>query len=212
MDLMTGAAALVNPVALAGNALQFGGQYMTNQANAKMASDMADRNQFNSAAQMEFQRTMSNTAHTREVADLKAAGLNPILSAMSSGASTPSGSSSSGSASTSSNPMEGISSNIMAALKTKADIGLTEAMTRKANVESTVASKGIPKADIINKVYKGLTNAGGSAVDAVRKVYTDVSRTAADRKRSGKNTEVDSMRGRFNMLRRGFGNFIGGSK
>ncbi len=150
------AAAFANPVALIANASQVAGAYMTNQSNEKISSDMADRNQSNAREQMAFQKDMSNTAHQREVADLKAAGLNPILSAGGSGSSTPTGASSSGSAATLANPLEGMAGNVMQMMKTNADLKYTEALTNKANTEEKVISKGIPEADMKNKMYNAV--------------------------------------------------------
>jgi hypothetical protein len=65
--------------AFAAGALSYIGQKQANQATAKSVGN-----------QIAFQREMSNTAHQRQVADLRAAGLNPILS-VNRGASTPSG-------------------------------------------------------------------------------------------------------------------------
>lgn len=99
--------------------LSFWGAERANRA-AREASDKM----------MEFQERMSSTAHQREVQDLRAAGLNPILSA-GGGASTPSGS-----MPVISNELEGVASSALQAARNEAEIDSIRAMTDKVQAET----------------------------------------------------------------------------
>jgi len=110
-----------------------------------------------SREQMAFQERMSNSAHQREVADLRLAGLNPILSAGGSGASQPQGT-----MFTPENPVKGQVMNLLASRMNKSSIDKIQeeirtqvtqqaanaAQTAKAIADTEVSRKTINMMDV----------------------------------------------------------------
>lgn len=146
---ITGSLGITGGDLFSGGLSLLGGQ-LSNASNASQASK-------NRA----FQQYNSDTMYQRAAADMRAAGLNPILAA-GSGASTPSGST----ASVSDAITPALSSAVQSrrvnqeAQLLQAQIKNIEAQTNKTNVDAVVASKNVPLADAQNEVMGKLLNFG----------------------------------------------------
>lgn len=118
--------------ALIGGAFQFAGAKAANAAARQQAGQ-----------QMKFQERMSSTAYQRSVADMKAAGINPMLAFQQGGASSPSGA-----AAPVKNVLGSTVSSALAARRASADLKNLEAqelLTRATarNVAADYAGKAV---------------------------------------------------------------------
>jgi hypothetical protein len=160
--------------ALVGGAASLIGGNRANKANSAQAQ-----------RQMDFQERMSSTAHEREVADLRKAGLNPILSAGGGGASSPGGA-----MANQQDIATPAATTALNVLRTRAEIGNIQAQTKLTNAKSgsirPAETIGNTAGDFMGYLKKGGANAAKQLQRAIDQYYRNKSEvTQPNRKKKG---------------------------
>lgn len=132
---------------LAGGLLQ---QQGANAQNAMSWQQMQLQQQFadqQAQKQMDFQERMSSTAYQRSMADMRAAGLNPILAYKQGGASSPGGAMGSAGGASFENAMEGLGEGVSSA--SQAAHRAMELSSMKADIANKESTTDLNKANTI---------------------------------------------------------------
>lgn len=163
-----------------------------NQTQKEIADETNAMNRQLSREQMEFQERMSNTAHRREVEDLRAAGMNPILTATGgAGASTPGGSSATMIAPDFTSPLKGAGEAALGAMQTIQSMKNTEADTAQkvenakllADQRASTA-KDVERKGIDNEFQRGILG------QQIKKGELDIGRGNAELRKAGVDANV----------------------
>lgn len=163
------------------------GGVLGNKASAKQQDDQQAFNQVEAQKTRDFQADQSATAHQREVKDLRAAGLNPILSGTGGmGSSTPVGATASSGIAAQHDPITpAVSSALQASIqRSQSDLLEAQAATEvqrariektKADAISAVGEKGQPYLQKgLDTIDQAIQGAGNNLSGAVSSAYSAV--------------------------------------
>ncbi|AXH76618.1 MAG: DNA pilot protein [Microviridae sp.] len=139
MDPITAAAGISAISNLAGGLFGTMGAQQQNAANNQMSWQMAQFNADQARINRDWQERMSNSAYQRAMADMKAAGLNPILAYQQGGAGTPGGAQASGTPAHFENAMTGLGHGVSSA---------GQAATRAVELQNVAAQTDLNKSQV----------------------------------------------------------------